>query len=86
MRFVRPIDIIELILEAGNNKQISKAEIICKTLLPPVQLNHYLDSLLKYELLSYQLSTQSYTTTIKGIYYLAIYGDIHSQTAPNFTQ
>jgi predicted transcriptional regulator len=64
------IDIISQILEIANGSDTRKTKIMSKAFLSHQQLNQYLGVLTKGELLRYDLDTQTFKTTAKGLRFL----------------
>ena len=64
------IDIISQILEIANGSNTKKTKIMSKAFLSHQQLNQYLGVLTKGDLLRYDLDTQTFKTTEKGLRFL----------------
>jgi predicted transcriptional regulator len=64
------IDIISQILEMANGSNTKKTKIMNKAFLSHSQLNEYLSVLTKGDLLRYDLDTQTFKTTEKGLRFL----------------
>ena len=66
------IDIISQILETANGSDTKKTKIMSKAFLSYYQLNQYLRVLAEGDLLRYDLHTQTFKTTEKGLRFLDI--------------
>ncbi len=64
------VDIISQILELANGSDTKKTKIMSKVFLSHQQLNQYLGVLTRRELLRYDLDTQTFKTTPKGLRFL----------------
>jgi predicted transcriptional regulator len=69
-------DIICQILETANGSGVTKARITYKVFLSYAQMKEYLIVLTKSDLLSYDLDTQTFKTTEKGLRFLTTYNQI----------
>jgi len=70
------IDIINQILETANGGVTTKIKIMYKANLSYAQLKDYLMTLSNKNLLSYDLNTNTFKTTEKGIMFLEIYNKL----------
>ncbi len=70
------IDIIKQILETANGGVTTKIKIMYKANLSYIQLKDYLMILSNKNLLSYDLNTNTFKTTEKGIIFLEIYNKL----------
>jgi predicted transcriptional regulator len=70
------IDIFSQILEAANGSDARKLKMMYKAKINYDQLREYLRVLTKNELLSYDLDTQTFKTTEKGLRFLDAYNKI----------
>ncbi len=70
------IDIIKQILETANGGVTTKIKIMYKANLSYIQLKDYLMTLSNKNLLSYDLNTNTFKTTEKGIIFLEIYNKL----------
>ena len=70
------IEIISQILETANGGVTSKIKIMSKVNLSYAQLKEYLQVLTQNSLLSYDLDTQTFRTTEKGLRFLHIYNQM----------
>ncbi len=70
------IDIINQILETANGGVTTKIKIMYKANLSYAQLKDYLMTLSNKNLLSYDLNTNTFKTTEKGIMFLKIYNKL----------
>jgi predicted transcriptional regulator len=69
-KYTDRIDIISQILEIANGSDTKKTKIMSRAFLSHQQLNQYLGVLTKGELLRYDLDTQTFKTTPKGLRFL----------------
>ena len=69
-RYRDRVDIISPILELVNGSDTKKTKIMSKAFLSHQQLNQYLGVLTRGELLRYDLDTQTFKTTLKGLRFL----------------
>jgi predicted transcriptional regulator len=72
------MEIISQILEVANGRSVTKSNIMYKALLSYAQMKEYLRILAKTDLLSYDLDTQMFKTTEKGLRLLDIYNQMDS--------
>jgi predicted transcriptional regulator len=72
-RYRDRIDIISQILEIANGSDTKKTKIMSKAFLSHQQLNEYLRVLTEGDLLRYDLDTQTFKTTEKGLRFLEAY-------------
>jgi len=70
------IEIISQILETANGDITSKIKIMFEVNLSYAQLKQYLQVLTQNSLLSYDLDTQTFRTTEKGLRFLHIYNQM----------
>jgi predicted transcriptional regulator len=71
------MDIISRILVAANvSSGATKTKIMYKAFLGFSQLGQYLTFLTERDLLSYDLDTQTFKTTVKGLSFLEVYNKI----------
>jgi predicted transcriptional regulator len=70
------IDIISQILETANGGISTKIKIMYKTNLSYAQLKDYLIALVNKNLISYDLDTNTFKTTEKGLIFLEIYNKL----------
>ncbi len=70
------IDIISQILETANGGVTTKIKIMYRTNLSYAQLKGYLMTLSDKDLLRYDLDTNTFKTTEKGLRFLAIYNKL----------
>ncbi len=70
------IEIISQILETANGGVTSKIKIMSKVNLSYTQLKEYLQVLTQNSLLGYDLDTQTFRTTEKGLRFLHIYNQM----------
>jgi predicted transcriptional regulator len=61
----------------GNGNHARKSEIMYKAFLSHIQLKEYLRIVTESELLSYDIETQTYKITEKGIRFLKLYNNIY---------
>lgn len=80
MRYRSRIDIISQILEAANGGYATKSKIMYKAFLNYDQLKDYLTVLIESGLLSYDLDTQIFKATEKGLRFLKVYGQLDELT------
>ena len=66
-------EIISQILETANGGRATKTKILYKAFLSHAQLKDYLTILTDSDLLRYDLDTQTFKTTEKGLRFLEIY-------------
>jgi predicted transcriptional regulator len=76
MKYRSRIDIISQILETANGGNATKSKILYKGFLSYVQMKEYLTVLTKTDLLSYDLDTQTFKTTKKGLRFLNVYNQM----------
>jgi len=77
MRHRRGIDIIAEILDAANERGgVGKSRIMYKAFLSYAQLKEYLPALTESRLLRYDIDTQTFKTTQKGLRFLNTYNRI----------
>jgi predicted transcriptional regulator len=70
------MEIISQILEIANGSSVTKTKIMYKALLSHHQLKEYLTLLTGSDLLSYDLDTETFKTTEKGVRFLKIYNQM----------
>jgi predicted transcriptional regulator len=70
------IDIVSQVLEIANGGDVTKSKIMYKAFLSHNQLKQYLTVLTGNDLLSYDLVSQTFKTTEKGLRYLDAYNQI----------
>ena len=70
------MEIISQILEIANGSSVTKTKIMYKALLSHHQLKEYLTLLTGSDLLSYDLDTETFKTTEKGVRFLNIYNQM----------
>jgi predicted transcriptional regulator len=73
MRYRSRTEIISQILETANGGRATKTKILYKAFLSHAQLKDYLTILTDSDLLRYDLDTQTFRTTEKGLRFLEIY-------------
>jgi predicted transcriptional regulator len=73
MRYRSRTEIISQILETANGGRATKTKILYKAFLSHAQLKDYLTILTDSDLLRYDLDTQTFKTTEKGLRFLEIY-------------
>jgi predicted transcriptional regulator len=73
MRYRSRTEIISQILETANGGRATKTKILYKAFLSHDQLKDYLTILTDSDLLRYDLDTQTFKTTEKGLRFLEIY-------------
>jgi predicted transcriptional regulator len=73
MRYRSRTEIISQILETANGGRAKKTKILYKAFLSHAQLKDYLTILTDSDLLRYDLDTQTFKTTEKGLRFLEIY-------------
>jgi predicted transcriptional regulator len=72
------IDIIGGILDAANERKgVGRARIMFKAFLSHSQLKEYLPALTESDLLRYDVDTQTFKTTQKGLRFLNTYNQIY---------
>jgi predicted transcriptional regulator len=76
MKYRSRIDIISQILETANGGNATKSKILYKGFLSYAQMKEYLTILTKTDLLSYDLDTQTFKTTKKGLRFLNVYNQM----------
>ena len=74
------IEIISQILETANGGVTSKIKIMSKANLSYAQLKEYLTILTHNGLLSFDVGTQTFKTTEKGLRFLKAYGQLDQLT------
>jgi predicted transcriptional regulator len=62
---------------AADGNHARKSKIMYKAFLSHIQLNEYLRVVTESELLSYDIETQTYKITEKGIRFLELYNNIY---------
>jgi predicted transcriptional regulator len=72
------IDIISQILETANGGVTTKIKIMYRTNLSYAQLKGYLMTLSDKDLLRYDLDTNTFKTTEKGLRFLEIYNKLYN--------
>lgn len=70
------MEIISQILEIANGSSVTKTKIMYKAFLSHHQLKEYLAVLTESDLLSYDLDTETFKTTEKGVRFLKIYNQM----------
>ena len=79
MRHRSGIDIMGEILDAANEKSgVGKSRIMYKAFLSYAQLKEYLPALTESRLLRYDIDTQTFKTTQKGLRFLDTYNQMDS--------
>jgi predicted transcriptional regulator len=73
MKYRSRTDIISQILEIANGGDATKSKIIYKAFLSYSQLREFLTVLTEGDLLRYDLDTQTFKTTEKGLRFLEAY-------------
>jgi predicted transcriptional regulator len=76
MNYRSRMEIISQILEIANGSSVTKTKIMYKAFLSHHQLKEYLTLLTRSNLLSYDLDTQTFKTTEKGVRFLKIYNQM----------
>ena len=76
MKYRDRIDIVSQVLEIANGGDVTKSRIMYKAFLSHNQLKQYLKVLTANDLLSYDLVSQKFKTTEKGLRYLDAYNQI----------
>jgi predicted transcriptional regulator len=77
MRYRSDIDIMGVILNVANERRgVRKSRITYKAFLRHAQLKEYLPALTERGLLRYDIDTQTFKTTQKGLRYLNTYNRI----------
>jgi predicted transcriptional regulator len=76
MNYRSRMEIISQILEIANGSSVTKTKIMYKALLSHHQLKEYLTLLTGSDLLSYDLDTETFKTTEKGVRFLKIYNQM----------
>jgi predicted transcriptional regulator len=76
MKYRDRIDIVSQVLEIANGGDVTKSKIMYKAFLSHNQLKQYLTVLTANDLLSYDLVSQKFKTTEKGLRYLDAYNQI----------
>jgi predicted transcriptional regulator len=77
MRYRSDIDIMGVILDAANERRgLGKSRIMYKAFLGHAQLKEYLPALTERGLLRYDIETQTFKTTEKGLKFLNTYNRI----------
>jgi predicted transcriptional regulator len=78
MKIRTRIDIISQILETANGGVTTKIKIMYRTNLSYAQLKGYLMTLSDKDLLRYDLDTNTFKTTEKGLRFLEIYNKLNN--------
>ena len=73
MKYRSRIEIMSQILEAANGGGATRTKIMYKAFLSFIQLREFLMVLTQSDLLSYDLDTQTFKTTEKGLRFLDAY-------------
>src|ERR671922_1911527 len=73
MKYRSRIEIMSHILEAANGGGATRTKIMYKAFLSFIQLREFLMVLTQSDLLSYDLDTQTFKTTEKGLRFLDAY-------------
>jgi predicted transcriptional regulator len=76
MKYRSRIDIISHILEVANGGNATKSKILYHAFLSYAQMKEYLRILTKIDLLSYDVHTQTFKTTEKGLRFLDVYNQM----------
>ena len=76
MKYRSRIDIISQILEVANGGGVTKANIMYKAFLSYAQMKEYLTIVTESDLLRYDIDTQTFKTTEKGLRFLKTYNQM----------
>ena len=76
MKYRSRIDIISQILEVANGGGVTKTNIMYKAFLSYAQMKEYLTIVTESDLLRYDIDTQTFKTTEKGLRFLKTYNQM----------
>lgn len=76
MRYRSRIEIISRILEVANGGNATRSKILYHAFLSYAQMKEYLTVVTKTDLLRYDLDTQTFKTTEKGMRFLDLYNQM----------
>ena len=76
MKYRSRIDIISQILEVANGGGVTKTTIMYKAFLSYAQMKEYLTIVTESDLLRYDIDTQTFKTTEKGLRFLKTYNQM----------
>jgi predicted transcriptional regulator len=76
MKYRSRIDIISQILETANGGNATRSKILYQSFLSYAQMKEYLTVLTKTDLLNYDVHTQTFKTTEKGLRFLDVYNQM----------
>jgi predicted transcriptional regulator len=87
MRYRSRTEIISVILDMANGGGVTKTKIMYKAYLSYAQMKEYLRVLTENNLLTYNVDTQTFKTTEKGLRFLDTFNQMDSMIkAPSLPQ